>query len=198
MAYRYAIALTGGIATGKSTTASLLKLHGFAVIDADAIAHRLLDQNAKTVAKLFGTEFIREGKVDRAMLGRLVFSNEEARKRLEAFLHPLIRQEIEKKSERLDGFKIPYFIEIPLFFETRSYPIAVSVLVYAPKNTQFERLTERKGMDKEEALRRIESQMDIEEKKKLATYIIDNSKDLKNLQSEVERLIKILGHLQAV
>ena len=189
MAFEYAIALTGGIATGKSTVASLLALHGLRVIDADAIAHRLLDENSGWVAEAFGGQYVQNGTVLRSELGKVIFSDAAAKAKLEAFLHPKIRAAIEEESERQDRFAFPYLIDIPLYFETQAYPIADSVVVYTPKTIQLLRFMKRSGFDEAEARRRIESQMDIEEKKKRATWVIDNSGDLKHLQQECEAFV---------
>ncbi|MCW8896173.1 MAG: dephospho-CoA kinase [Sulfurimonas sp.] len=190
MAFKYAIALTGGIATGKSTVASLLALNGMRVIDADSISHEILDASASWVKENFGDEYINGSKVDRAKLGSLVFSNVEAKKKLEEFLHPKIRDEIEKRSVKQDKFKFPYLIDIPLFFENGAYDIKECVVVYTPSEIQLERFMKRNGYSKEESLNRINSQMSIEEKKKRATWVIDNSKDLKHLQQEVEDFVE--------
>jgi len=116
MAFKYAIALTGGIATGKSTVASLLALHGLRVIDADAIAHRLLDESSAWVAETFGGQYVQNGKVLRSELGKVIFSDATAKATLEAYLHPKIREAIEEESERQDRFAFPYLIDIPLYF----------------------------------------------------------------------------------
>jgi dephospho-CoA kinase len=192
MAFKHAIALTGGIATGKSTVASLLGLNGLRIIDADAIAHTLLDQNSQWIADNFGTEFVTDGKVDRAALGKLVFSDDAAKAVLEGYLHPLIREAIEAESEQQDRFEFPYLIDIPLFFETGAYDIKDSVVVYTPKDIQLQRFIKRNGFSEEESLRRIESQMDIDEKKRRATWVIDNSSNLKHLQAECEKFVDII------
>jgi len=189
MAFEYAIALTGGIATGKSTVASLLGLNGLRIIDADTIAHRILDENSAWVVERFGDEFVKNGKVDRPALGKIVFADVQAKKEIEAFLHPKIRAAIEEQSEKQDRLKYPYLIDIPLFFETSSYPIKNSVVVYTPKALQLERFMKRNGFSEEESLRRIESQMDIDEKKARATWVIDNSSNLKHLQHECEQFV---------
>lgn len=188
MAFEYAIALTGGIATGKSSTTAMFMLYGFKFIDADKIAHALLDAHAHRVGEIFGEEYLSEGKVNRKKLGGLIFGNLQKKKELENFLHPLIYKAIEQEATKLDGFKKPYIIDIPLFFETARYPIAQSIVVYATKAQQLERLIKREGFATQEALDRINAQMDIEAKKQKATYIIDNSKDIKHLQSECERV----------
>ena len=185
-----AIALTGGISTGKSTVCNLLKLHGFLIVDADKIAHKILDLNASKIEELFGTKYVENGLVQRKELGKIIFSNEENKLKLEALLHPLIKEEIIKESRVCEEQNKTYFIDIPLFFEKMHYPIVKSVVVYTPKELQIERLIKRDNITKDEALLKISNQMDIEKKKELSTYIIDNSKDLKHLQNEVEKLIK--------
>ncbi|MDD3770195.1 MAG: dephospho-CoA kinase [Sulfuricurvum sp.] len=198
MPYRYAIALTGGIATGKSTVASLLALSGLRIIDADTISHRILDQNAGWVAEHFGDTFVKGDKVDRPALGKLVFADPDAKKELENFLHPKIRAAIEEESEKQDALGYPYLIDIPLFFETQSYPIKDSVVVYTPKALQLERFIKRNGFSEEESLRRIGSQMDIDEKKARATWVIDNSSNLKHLQGECEKFVETIKALYPV
>jgi len=189
MAYEYAIALTGSIATGKSTVASLLALNGMRVIDADTISHEILDASTFWVEETYGSKYLRLGKVDRAKLGELVFSDEEAKKTLEDFLHPKIRDEILKRSAKQDRLKFPYLIDIPLFFENNSYNIETSVVVFTPSEVQLERFMKRNGYTKEESLKRIATQLPIEEKKERATWVIDNSKDLKHLQEECEKFV---------
>jgi len=190
MAYEYAIALTGGIATGKSTVASLLSLNGMRVIDADMISHEILDDSLEWVKQTYGDEYVIGSKVDRAKLGTFIFSNAKAKETLEEFLHPKIKAEIEKRSEKQDSFEFPYLIDIPLFFENSNYDIKDSVVVYTPAEIQLERFIKRNGYSKEESLKRIASQMPIDEKKSKATWVIDNSKDLKHLQNEVERFVE--------
>ncbi|WP_295021600.1 dephospho-CoA kinase [Sulfurimonas sp.] len=190
--FEYAIALTGGIATGKSSVASLLGLNGMRVIDADKISHEILDASLEWVRDNFGDEFTDGRKVNRAKLGTLIFSNSQAKEKLENFLHPKIRAEIEQRSIKQDSFKFPYLIDIPLFFEKSGYDIKKSVVVYTPAEIQLERFMKRNGYSKEESLRRIESQMPIEEKKARATWVIDNSQDLKHLQRECEEFVQMI------
>lgn len=192
MAFEYAIALTGGIATGKSTVASLLALNGMRVIDADTISHEILDVSHSWVEDEFGKEFVNNKKVDRTKLGSVVFSDDDAKKKLEAFLHPKIRSEIEKRSIKQDTFKFPYLIDIPLFFENNSYDIKDSVVVYTPSDVQLERFMKRNGYSEEESKNRIDTQMPIDDKKARATWVIDNSKNLKHLQQEVEDFVNTI------
>lgn len=188
--FKHAIALTGGIATGKSTVCNLLKLHGFLVIDGDKIAHKLLDKHSTKIAQMFGQEFVEDSKVLRKKLGKIIFSNEEEKLKLEAFIHPLIKDEIYKESRIFEEQGKPYFIDIPLFFEKMNYPIPKSLVVYTPKEVQVQRLMQRDKISEEEATLKMSNQMDIEEKRKLADLVIDNSSSLKNLQNEVERIKK--------
>ncbi|RXI42143.1 dephospho-CoA kinase [Malaciobacter mytili] len=187
--FKNAIALTGGISTGKSTVCNLLKLHGFLTIDADKIAHKLLDENSNEIIKMFGEQYVKDGKVLRKELGKIIFSNEENKLKLEALLHPKIKDEIIKESRIFEEANKPYFIDIPLFFEKMHYPIPKSLVIYTPKELQIQRLMKRDNIDEKEAILKISNQMDIEKKKQLADFVIDNSKDLKNLQNEVERVI---------
>ncbi len=190
--FKYAIALTGGIATGKSTVASLFMLHGFLTIDADKITHKLLDENYQNIADIFGDDYVEDKKVIRKKLGNLIFNDKEQKKKLENFLHPLIKENIIEEAKLFEEKKKPYLIDIPLFFENKNYDIKNSVVVYTPKDLQVKRLVLRDNCTQEEALLRINNQMNIEEKKQLSTYICDNTKDLKNLQNEVERIKKEL------
>ncbi|HFU74792.1 MAG TPA: dephospho-CoA kinase [Arcobacter sp.] len=182
MPFKNAIVLTGGIATGKSTVAKIFKEYAFEIIDADKIAHEVLDLHHEDIAELFGAEYVDNEKVIRKKLGALIFTDEKEKKRLEALLHPLIFKEIERQSLFLDEKEAPYLVDIPLFFETKRYPIEESIVVYVPRDLQLARLMKRDTSTQEEAKARIDAQMDIEKKKQKATYLIDNQGDLKALQ----------------
>lgn len=196
--FNYAIALTGGIATGKSTVCELLRQEGYKIIDADKIAHKLLDKNATKIASIFGKQYIKDGKVLRKELGKIIFSNETNKLKLEALLHPQIKSDIEDISKEYESQKSLYFIDLPLFFEKTKYPISTVVLVYTPKHIQIQRLQKRDNISKEEALLKISNQMDIEEKKELADFIIDNSKDEIHLKKEIKKLLESLNGLYKV
>ena len=194
MLFKYAIVLTGSISTGKSTAVELLKQTGFHIIDADSVAHRVLDEQHLAIAKEFGEEFVKDKKVDRKLLGEMIFSDQEKRKALEELLHPLIYARISEESTLLDKRAEPYIIDIPLFFEAGRYAIESVIVVYAEKEQQLQRLMQREGYSEKEALLRINAQIDIEEKRLNATYVIDNSGDLNQLQYETERIReKVLG-----
>lgn len=191
MNLKYAIALSGGIGSGKSTVASLLKLYGYCVICADSIAHRVLEDNKDAVVEVFGIEILDEqGEIDRKKLGEIVFSNGNFRKELEAILHPKIKAEILERAQREERKRIPYFVDIPLFFECGDYPIAHSLLVFTTQELQISRLRERNGFSKEEALRRINAQMPLEDKHNLASYVIDNCGSLESLQQKLEHYLQ--------
>ena len=163
--FSHAIALTGGIATGKSTVASLFMMHGFLTIDADKIAHKILDENISKISELFGDKYIENNKVQRKELGNLIFNNQSEKKKLENFIHPLIKEQIIKDAKIFEEQKKPYLIDIPLFFENKNYDIKNSIVVYTPKEIQISRLMARDKSTKDEALSRINNQMDIEDKK---------------------------------
>lgn len=188
MSFKYALALTGSISTGKSTVSKIFSSFGFTVIDADTIAHQVLDNQHKQIAKMFGEEIVNNHLVDRKALGAIVFADKEKRKQLEALLHPLIFDKIKQLSEEEDVLKKPYLIDIPLFFEYERYPIKRTLVVYANKETQLKRLMQRDGFNKKEALSRMETQYDIEEKRKRATYVIENNGNLDTLQDECKKV----------
>jgi dephospho-CoA kinase len=197
MLFKYAVALTGGISTGKSSAVNIFKQNGFHVIDADSIAHEVLNEQQQMIAKEFGEEFIKDEKVDRDALGSIIFTNQEKRKTLETMLHPIIYKKIAQKATKLDKRAEPYIVDIPLFFEGGRYAIENVIVVYATREQQIQRLMKRENYSKEEALSRIDAQIDIEEKKQNATYVIDNSGNLKQLQYETEQIKeKILGDFQ--
>ena len=187
--FKNAIALTGGIATGKSTACNLLKLHGFLTIDADTIAHQLLDANHSTISNMFGKIYVKDGKVLRKELGHIIFNNAKQKQKLEYFIHPLIKKEIINQAKIFEKANKPYIIDIPLLFETNHYDIDKSLVVYAPYTLQCERLMKRDKITQKEAQVKISNQMDIEMKRKLASLCIDNSSTLKNLQNEIEKII---------
>ena len=190
MGFKNAIALTGGIATGKSSVCSVLKLFGYYIIDADKITRSVLHDNREKIAKLFGNEYMIDGEVDRKKLGDLIFGDKNERQKLEKLIHPLIRKIIKDEALKQEKFGVPYIIEIPLFFDRGGYDwIEKNILVYTPRSVQFDRLMSRSKISEQKAKNIIDAQMDIEEKVKLADFVIDNSKDLKHLQSEVQRAI---------
>ena len=194
MAYEHAIVLTGGISTGKSTVSNILHNHyGLEIIDADKIAKEVLPLHVNEVRAIFGERIIdEEGKIDRKALGSIIFNDKAEREKLNAFLHPLIREEIFKRSQTLEEKKKPYIIDIPLYFESEGYHCKVVVVVYAPIEVQRKRLMIRENFTKEEAQKRIDAQISIEEKKVMADFLINNSFDRKFLDEEIEKFMKFV------
>ncbi|GAA7979354.1 dephospho-CoA kinase [Helicobacter pylori] len=195
MVLKNAIALTGGIGTGKSTTIKILESQGYPILDADKIAHQLLQEHRFKIAQHFGSEILEKDILNRKKLGAIVFQNANELKWLEDFLHPLIRECMLEKAYELGKNHQAYFLDIPLFFEVggkKCYPVGMVVLIYAPKALQIERLLERDKLKEAEILQRLACQMDIEQKRAMSDYIIDNSSGLKDLNKQVERFLKTL------
>ncbi|WRB10882.1 dephospho-CoA kinase [Helicobacter pylori] len=195
MALKNAVALTGGIGTGKSTTIKILESQGYPILDADKIAHQLLQEHRFKIAQHFGSEIIEKDILNRKKLGAIVFQKANELKWLEDFLHPLIRERMLEKAYELEKNHQAYFLDIPLFFEVggkKCYPVSKVVLIYVPKALQIERLLERDKLKKAEILQRLACQMDIEQKRAMSDYIIDNSSGLKDLNKQVERFLKTL------
>ena len=186
MKFKNAIILTGGIGTGKSTVATMLKLYGYKIIDADEISKKIFETKKEKIKQIFGTN-------NRKELRKIVFNNKNKLKILEDLILPDVKKEILKKAKELEKDNIIYFIDLPLFFEKQNYPEFNKVLVvYAPKEIQIQRVIKRDNVDEKGALLIINNQIDIEEKKKKADFVIDNSKDLKHLQKEIEKFLNML------
>ena len=184
--YKNAIVLTGGIGTGKSTVASFLKLYGYKIIDADEISKKIFEKKKEKIKEIFGTN-------NRKELRKIVFNNKEKLKILENLILPEVKKEVLQKAQKLEKDNIPYFVDLPLYFEKQNYNEFDKILViYAPKETQIKRVISRDNINENSAKAILNNQLDIEEKKSRATFIIDNSKDLKNLQKEIEEFLKIL------
>ncbi|GAA7497371.1 dephospho-CoA kinase [Helicobacter pylori] len=195
MVLKNAIALTGGIGTGKSTTIKILESQGYQILDADKIAHQLLQERRFEIAQHFGSDILEKDILNRKKLGTIVFQNTNELKWLEDFLHPLIRECMLQKAYESEKNHQAYFLDIPLFFEVggkKCYPVSKVVLVYAPRVLQIERLLERDKLKEAEILQRLACQMDIEQKRAMSDYIIDNSSSLKDLNKQVERFLKTL------
>ena len=188
-----AYVITGSIASGKSTVVNLLKERGFSVIDADLIAHEQLEICKCEIVKAFGEQILDEtGRIDRKKLGAIVFNDPKKLKNLEQILHPKIKAEILSKALQLERLGQVYFVDIPLFFEKRErYAEFKNVaVIYAPKELLLSRLISRNRLSLNEAKARVELQMDIEQKREMAKFVIDNSNDRENLKLELEKFLK--------
>ena len=188
-----AYVITGSIASGKSTVVNLLKERGFSVIDADVIAHEQLEICKGEIVCEFGEQILGEtGKIDRKKLGAIVFCEPKKLKNLELILHPKIKAEIFFKASQLERLEQVYFVDIPLFFEKKErYAEFKNVaVIYAPKELLLSRLMSRNALNLEDAKARVELQMDIEQKREMANFIINNSGDRENLELELEKFLK--------
>ncbi|PAF54099.1 dephospho-CoA kinase [Helicobacter sp. 13S00482-2] len=194
--FKHAIVITGGIGSGKSSVGAILGLYGYTIIDADKIAHQVLEENNISIRELFSEDILdKEYKINRKKLAQIVFSNQDKRKKLENFLHPKIRQEIFNQALKLELYEQYYFLDIPLFFEVggkKIYPVDKVLLIYCPKERQAQRIMARDSISQEDAFKRIDAQIDIEYKKEQCEYIIENTKGLKELQKEVENFLQKL------
>ena len=188
-----AYVITGSIASGKSTVVNLLKKRGFSMIDADLIAHEQLENCKGEIVREFGEQILDEaGKIERKKLGVIVFREPKKLKNLEQILHPKIKAEILSKASQLERLGQVYFVDIPLFFEKKErYAEFKNVaVIYAPKELLLSRLMSRNALSLEEAKARVELQMDIEQKREMANFIIKNSGDRENLELELEKFLK--------
>lgn len=188
------IGLTGGIACGKSTVSAMLVGRGALLVDADQIARDVVLPGSpvlEQVAAHFGQAVIQEdGSLHRKKLGEIVFGSTEARKQLEHILHPPIRKMIRDQMETYEK-QFPdklVVVDIPLLFESDlSFMFSEVMVVYVPPHIQVERLMRRDNLTESAANNRINAQMSIEEKRKLADIVIDNSGTWEDTSAEVER-----------
>ncbi|MEI5995364.1 dephospho-CoA kinase [Candidatus Enterococcus mansonii] len=184
------LGLTGGIATGKSTVIAIFKEFGFPIVDADIIAREIVEPNSKgleAIIENFGSTMIQsDGYLDRKKLGSLVFSDELKRKKLNEILSPFLREEITRQVEVKKKQAALVIVDIPLLYEG-GYDLMVDqvAVVYTPEVIQLPRLMKRDGLSENEAKKRINSQLSIEEKKKKADIIFDNQGSQENLRQQV-------------
>lgn len=188
----YVIGLTGGIASGKSTVSRILSQLGAFILDADQIAHAVMEPGCpawEDIVNTFGKAVLLADRrtIDRRELGNIVFHDKSARNRLEEIMHPRIKQCIEDKIKeyaRRDG-KI-LVLDIPLLYEVGWQKLASEVwVVYVNSDTQLQRLMHRSGLPPDEAAVRIAAQMDLAAKARLADVVIDNNGDLQHTRGQV-------------
>jgi dephospho-CoA kinase len=188
------IGLTGGAGSGKSTVAAMFRELGAAIVDADEASHAVYESGTagfREVVDTFGDEYVRDdGRIDRAKLGELVFKNPDARKKLNAIVHPLVRQWMaERTAEAVEGGAEVVIQDVPLLFENGLQGLFSStILVFADAETQLSRLTEERGLSLERARSMLASQMPIDEKRALADHIIDNGGPRDETRRQVEEL----------
>lgn len=193
------VALTGGIACGKSVAAHIFRDKGCAVYGADEVAHALLSPGRsawKKVAARFGRGILKPNRtVDRARLGRIVFADAAARRFLNALVHPLVRAERKRLAARLErAGRVPIFVwEAALTIEAGyARDFDRIVVVHCRPGVQLRRLMARDGIGRAEARRKIAAQMPVDEKRKLADYVIDASESLEETVEQAERVCAAL------
>ncbi len=191
--------LTGGIATGKTTVSVFLKEAGAVIVDADQVAHDVVKKDLPAwqgIVKHFGKDILLpDGEIDRDRLGDIVFKNIDRKKELNSIVHPFVFAEmgarVSKAMENNPDAVI--ILDVPLLIEAgMQRDVSDVIVVYTPENIQLERLMARNSLSEEDALARIRSQMPIEEKKKDADIIIDNSL---NLEKTKEQTLKVYKYL---
>jgi len=193
------VGLTGGIACGKTTVSNLFRDKGCPIVDADQVAREVVEPGElglSLVVERFGTSVLTvEGTLNRRKLGQIVFSNETARGDLNDILHPLIRKRMQEKKEEALKLNPPFVImDIPLLYENQhENTVDIVIVVYVPAFVQLERLMIRDGFSMEEAKNRIASQMNIEEKKKRADFIIDNTGTFEYTKQQIEKIYSLLS-----
>ena len=196
------IGLTGSIATGKSLVSEYFRELGAPVIDWDLISRAVVEPGLpawQDIIDYFGTEILQEDqRLDRVKLGRVVFNNEEKRKKLESFIHPRTIDEAQRQ-ERDALKKDPEAViihDVPLLFEVSiDKRVEKTIFVYASEETQLNRLRERDGMNEEDALSRIRSQLSLAEKMKRADFVIDNNGSMEETRRQVQKLYHELSSL---
>ena len=192
MATNVRVGLTGGIASGKSTVSGMLRELGAVVIDADALAREVVEKGTPGLAAVideFGPELLtQEGELDRAAMGALVFADESARRRLEAIVHPLVFERIvDLETHAPDGAVVVH--DIPLLAESgRADTFDAVIVVDAPPELQVERMVRDRGWTEADARSRIAAQSAPEDRRAIATYLVENSGTIADLRHQVEKI----------
>ena len=195
------IGLTGGIATGKSTVAELLKAHGFKIVDADIASRKAVEKGSEGLEKVvaeFGEEALtEEGEMNREYIGQQIFYDDLKREKLNAIIHPIVREimENEKKQYLAQGHDV--VMDIPLLFENGLEKTVDEVwLVYTSPSIQIDRLMERNQLSIEDAKARIYSQISIDKKSRMADVVIDNFGTKLELKQNLEQALTEKGYLK--
>mgnify|MGYP000914296119 CR=1 FL=1 len=189
------IGITGGIASGKSTVTNLLRQKGFQVVDADAVVHDLQKSGGRLYQVLvqhFGQEIILEnGELNRPLLASLIFSNPEEREWSKQIQGEIIREELATLRDQLAQTESIFFMDIPLLFE-QDYAnwFDETWLVYVDYDIQLERFMKRDQLSKDEAEARLATQWSLEEKKSLASHVLDNNGNQDHLLGQVAFLLE--------
>lgn len=185
------VGLTGGIACGKTYVRKLLAERGAFTLDADTVVHELMDQRTEltqAIGQQFGSDvLVPDGSVDRKKLGAIVFSDPAARRQLNRLVHPKVIAEEKRLLEEAEREDVQIgVIDAALMIETGTYrDYDRLVVVYCPREVQLERLVAREGLSPEDAARRIDAQLSVEQKKLYADYVVDSSGSLEDTERRV-------------
>ena len=188
------IGITGSIACGKSTVSDYLRKKGYTIIDADKLGHVALTSNdvKRKLTEKFGDNILENNEISREKLGRLVFGNDDNLKILNSIIHPKIKELILKLQEEHKDEDL-VFLDIALLYEANFVDLVKKVVVvYVDEEVQLERLMTRNSLTKEEALKRIESQMRPQEKASLGDFVINNSYNKEETFRQIEEIIERL------
>ena len=187
------VGLTGGIGSGKSTVADLLAARGAWIVDADAAARSVVEPGSPALEKLverFGPQILDDSsRLDRPALAAIAFADEESRKDLEAITHPAINEEFLRRMQAAPADAI-VVCDVPLLAESpaaqaRGYPVVI--VVEAPRDLRLERLAHR-GVERADAEKRMAAQASDDDRRKIATHVIDNSGDRSALERQVDEI----------
>jgi len=185
------IGLTGGIASGKSTVSRILKNAGAVIIDADRIARDVVKKGLPAYQEIidaFGENVLSpDGAIDRTVLGDIIFNDPQKKQLLNRIVHPYVSKETNLQLKHIEKThpNTIVILDIPLLLEAQMQKdLSEVIVVYVPEYTQIERLMQRDGISEADARARVRSQMPIEEKKDLATIVIDNSGTRENTRKQ--------------
>ena len=190
------IGLTGGIASGKSTAAAILRRLGAAIVNADELSREVVrpgNQAWQEIVHAFGPSVLLEDQaLDRKKLRRMVFDNPGARQRLESIIHPKVRALAEKRIRELEAAgNVIIVYEVPLLFEGQlQLWLRPVILVACDAATQKQRLRERDHLSDEEAQRHVDAQMSLEEKRLLADYVVENNGTVDELEQQIKAVLE--------
>ena len=188
------VGLTGSLGSGKSTVAAMFGQLGATIIDADRIAYKITQPNGecfKRVVKQFGRNILSQGYIDRQKLAAIVFKNHRRLRQLEKIIHPVVRQKIHQEIEQKErrGQKKIVVVEVPLLFESGiNQDVDVTMVVHATSQQQIKRAVYHKKITKAEAKRRIQCQMPLKDKIRLADIIIENNQTKTKTKKQVKRI----------
>ena len=188
------IGITGSIACGKSTVSDYLKEKGYTIIDADKLGHVALTSEdvKRRLSETFGANILVNNEISREVLGKLVFGNDNNLKKLNNIIHPKIKELILKLQEQHKDEDM-VFLDIALLYEANFVDLVEKVaVVYVDKGVQLERLMTRNSLSKEEALKRIESQMSPQEKASLGDFVINNSYRKEDTFQQIDEILEKL------